>query len=268
MADPSARRRVLKIIASRDGSVVWSGEIAQGEATIGRSPSSQVVLDDPLVSWTHARVSFGKDGVVFTDCSTNGSFRNGERVTTVGLGPGGLISIPPFEVDLSLERVEDFPHRPLATQDASARQLASTVPESSGPPLSSEGRAAGHTSSEMLVVTRTASRFESSVTVITVAGRLDGYTFGEMQDVLSRVMAEGHRLVVADLAKCQYCDHSGLGVLVNAHVALTGKKGGLRLVGLSPQLKDAIRLLRLDDVLSLAADEKTAVLELARLKRS
>jgi hypothetical protein len=41
MADPSARRRVLKIIASRDGSVVWSGEIAQGEATIGRSPSSQ-----------------------------------------------------------------------------------------------------------------------------------------------------------------------------------------------------------------------------------
>jgi anti-anti-sigma regulatory factor len=132
--------------------------------------------------------------------------------------------------------------------------------------MSSEGRAAGHTSSEMLVVTRTASRFESSVTV-NHGGRPSRWvtTFGEMQDVLSRVMAEATGLSLPISPSASTCDHSGLGVLVNAHVALTGKNGAAcDLVGLSPQLKDAMRLLRLDDVLSLAADEKTAVLELAR----
>jgi hypothetical protein len=62
----------------------------------------------------------------------------------------------------------------------------------------------------MLVVTRTASRFESSVTVNHGGGRLDGLQLlARCRMFLSRVMAEGHRLVVADLAKCQYCDHSG-----------------------------------------------------------
>jgi anti-anti-sigma factor len=270
MADYPAKRRVLKVIASRGGTVVWTGNLSQGEATIGRSPSSQVVLDDPLVSWTHARVSFGKSGIAFTDCSTNGSFRNGERITTVKLGPGGVISIPPFEVDLSIEVATDSVRGAAASsrtvRPAVPGGLASTLPEPevSSSPMSKNG-AISLTSSETLTLARAISRFGQNVVVLGVIGRLDGYTYGDLNDAISRLIDEGQRGVIVDLTKCQYCDHAGLGVLVNAQVALIGKKGGLRIIGVNPQLKDAVRLLRLDDVLSLAADEKTAALELSAL---
>jgi anti-anti-sigma factor len=260
MSDPAARRRVLKIIASRDGDVVWSGERPQGEITIGRSPSSDVVLDDPMVSWTHARVVFGKEGIAFLDCSTNGSFRNGDRITQVNLGPGGVIAIPPFEVDLVIETVADSDHR----SAFSGSRAATTVSE----PLSAgiediNSRVVGQTGTETLTLSDAPSHFDPSVIVINVIGRIDGYTAEDLKDAIDRAIASGHCRLIANLSKCQYCDHSGFAALLNAQVTLTAKKGGLRLIGLNPQLHDAVRLLRLDDVLLLAADERTAAGELS-----
>ena len=140
MADYAAvKRRVLKIIASRGGEIVWAGEVLQNEATIGRSPGAHVVLDDPLVSWIHARVSLGAKGIVFADSSTNGSFRNGERVTEVSLGPGGIVSIPPFEIDLSVESVIDSgreQHARTSVRKRGHRELPSTVPKTDLPATS------------------------------------------------------------------------------------------------------------------------------------
>jgi anti-anti-sigma factor len=372
---PSPKRRVLKIAVTRGGAEIWSGRLAGDEATIGRSPEAEVVLDDPQVSWIHARVSLGAGGVVFKDVSTNGSYRNGERVTDVSLGSGGVISIPPFEVALSVASVRDDDNAAmLSPGNAPAAEAADVAagasvpiaelrlvsgPESvfgavhlleprslrigrasdcdirlnvpgvsrhhatlapageeqwrltdagsrnavavngkvvrdaivgpgdrigfgtdvvailarraeapmaapSGPSPTSQNIVA-QTVNETLIVTHAPSPLDARVTAIRVYGRLDGYSFGELADRLTRLIREGRRFLAIDLSECVFCDHVGLGVLVNAQVAVAAARGGLRLFGLNRQLKDAFFLLRLDDVLSLGPDERAAVLDLKRL---
>jgi serine/threonine protein kinase len=56
---------------------------------IGRAPHSDVLLDDDLVSWEHAILSFN-DGqhILFDQDSTNGTWVNGERVAQCVIRPG------------------------------------------------------------------------------------------------------------------------------------------------------------------------------------
>ena len=333
------------------------------------------MLDDPQVSWIHAQVSLGAAGLVFKDVSTNGSFRNGERVSDVVLGPGGVISIPPFEVAFSVASARDDEKVVIQPMEKALSAAAAEVPAVS-PPAGAElrfvtgpesvfgvvhvleprsmriGRASdcdirlnvpgvsrhhatlvpageeqwrlsdagsrnavevngkvvcdaivgfgdrigfgtdvvailtrraeapvaapsaraatsqsilAQTINETLIVTHGPSPLDARIVTIRVSGRLDGYSFGELADLLARVIREGRRFLAIDLSQCVFCDHVGLGVLVNAQIAVAAAKGGLRLFGLNRQLKDAFFLLRLDDVLSLGPDERTAVLDLTRL---
>lgn len=63
--------------------------------TIGRSPTCDVVVDDPLVSRHHATVEVGeRASVLRDDGSFNGTFLNGEPVRgDAPLGPGDLIGV-------------------------------------------------------------------------------------------------------------------------------------------------------------------------------
>jgi hypothetical protein len=54
--------------------------IRRGGVLLGRGADCDLVLDDPLVSRHHARISEAGDGVVVEDLSTNGVFIAGKRV--------------------------------------------------------------------------------------------------------------------------------------------------------------------------------------------
>jgi pSer/pThr/pTyr-binding forkhead associated (FHA) protein len=57
-------------------------EVAQGESIIGRSPKCQIVLDDALVSRTHARLVLNRGIAMIEDMgSANGVLLNGEKLT-------------------------------------------------------------------------------------------------------------------------------------------------------------------------------------------
>jgi pSer/pThr/pTyr-binding forkhead associated (FHA) protein len=54
-------------------------ELAEGETLVGRSPKCEVVLDDPLVSRTHARIFVNRGSATIEDLkSANGVLVNGE----------------------------------------------------------------------------------------------------------------------------------------------------------------------------------------------
>ncbi len=87
------------------------GALARGEApaafdlnrpvmTLGRSPSSDIVLPDVSVSKNHARISQDGEGWSLADLgSTNGTWVNGERVREARLAKGDLVRFGIFTLE-------------------------------------------------------------------------------------------------------------------------------------------------------------------------
>ena len=101
-AGRQSRDRVC-VVVRRDGHVVSSAHFNKTELVVGRAPESDVVLDDPKVSWAHGRITLDRVGALsFVDQSSNGSFHAGQRIDIASLGRGGVVSIKPFDVELSV----------------------------------------------------------------------------------------------------------------------------------------------------------------------
>jgi pSer/pThr/pTyr-binding forkhead associated (FHA) protein len=95
-------------------------ELGIGETSLGRSSASNVVLEPSVVSGLHARIDRDGQRVVLRDLdSANGTFLNGERITTSLLRDGDVVSIANVvsyrvliemgEVDSGVYRVADEP---------------------------------------------------------------------------------------------------------------------------------------------------------------
>ncbi len=74
-----------------------------GRISIGRAPDNDHVIDHPMVSAHHARLSIGKDGWRLEDLdSANGTFLNGERVAEpVRIGSEDRIQVGPVRMRLA-----------------------------------------------------------------------------------------------------------------------------------------------------------------------
>ena len=80
--------------------------------TVGRDPQSNVALDHPAISRTHARITPGAEpgSYVIEDAdSSNGTFVNGERIAAGeprSLRPGDVIRVGPIKFVFAPERLE------------------------------------------------------------------------------------------------------------------------------------------------------------------
>jgi pSer/pThr/pTyr-binding forkhead associated (FHA) protein len=62
--------------------------------TVGRAPRADFVVDAPLVSRLHCRLTLQDDGVLVEDLeSTNGTFVNGQRVRKGLLATGDVLRV-------------------------------------------------------------------------------------------------------------------------------------------------------------------------------
>jgi hypothetical protein len=67
--------------------------LIEGKASVGRSEGSDIFLVDPSVSRNHAALTVQAGGVLVQDLgSTNGTYVNGERVSTARLLPGDVLT--------------------------------------------------------------------------------------------------------------------------------------------------------------------------------
>jgi pSer/pThr/pTyr-binding forkhead associated (FHA) protein len=72
--------------------------------TVGRSPGAEFMLDAPLVSRLHCRLTAGATALEVLDLdSTNGTFVNGQRVTQAGLKAGDKLGVGRVELVVSRE---------------------------------------------------------------------------------------------------------------------------------------------------------------------
>jgi hypothetical protein len=81
---PSSATPVATRLVITDGSRTgMEMPLGQGPITIGRASDSNVVIRDDYTSTNHARLELRQDGWIITDLdSTNGTFLDGQRVTT------------------------------------------------------------------------------------------------------------------------------------------------------------------------------------------
>ena len=85
-------RRPMLVVMS--GGAVGARARVSGNLTLGRDPTSEVVLPDAGVSWRHARIEDRGDGWVLVDLgSTNGSQVNGKRCDERALEHGDRITL-------------------------------------------------------------------------------------------------------------------------------------------------------------------------------
>ncbi|MGE0813728.1 MAG: FHA domain-containing protein [Vicinamibacterales bacterium] len=65
-----------------------------GIKTVGRAPRADFVVDAPLVSRLHCRLTLQPDGLLVEDLeSTNGTFVNGERVQKLLMRSGDALKV-------------------------------------------------------------------------------------------------------------------------------------------------------------------------------
>ena len=97
------------------------------------------------------------------------------------------------------------------------------------------------------------------VAVVTVTGRVDSASAGDLEAALKRLMDAGNSHFVLDLAGVEFLSSSGLRVLVTTLKAVRKSGGDLRLAQPSQRASDAIDLAGLDVLFKTYGDREAAV---------
>jgi pSer/pThr/pTyr-binding forkhead associated (FHA) protein len=90
--------------------------------TIGRAPRADFIVEAPLVSRLHCRLTAGASELEVVDLeSTNGTFVNGERVTRVTMRSGDRLGVGRVELHVTRTATDDPPSR-AGSEHVTARQ--------------------------------------------------------------------------------------------------------------------------------------------------
>ena len=96
------------VLATEDGAELpFTFRILPGNIkTVGRAPRADFIVDAPLVSRVHCRLTAGASEVEVVDLqSTNGTYVNGKRVDRATLQDGDKLGVG--RVELTVTRAED-----------------------------------------------------------------------------------------------------------------------------------------------------------------
>ncbi|MBI2823731.1 MAG: STAS domain-containing protein [Planctomycetia bacterium] len=101
---------------------------------------------------------------------------------------------------------------------------------------------------------------DGTVTSVSATGSVTQDAFAPEEEPLERQFGPDiyATRVVLGLAKANYLDSRGVGWLLKCHKRFREAGGALVLHSMSPEVKQVLRVLRLDQVLELADDEQAA----------
>jgi len=102
-------------------------------------------------------------------------------------------------------------------------------------------------------------RQASSVSLLDVAGRLTSFEIGALREAVARLLKEGRKNVVLNLAGLQYLDSSGIGELARIYVSVVKAGGQLRAIGLSSKVEEVLRITQLYRVFPEFPSEEEAL---------
>ena len=104
------------------------------------------------------------------------------------------------------------------------------------------------------------TREVSHVTIVDIDGRIIlGDETGQLRDTVRRLIAEGKKKIVLNLAKVDYIDSSGMGELVSSFTTVRNSGGELKLLSLTKKVRDVVQVTKLYTVFDIKDDEASAI---------
>ena len=104
------------------------------------------------------------------------------------------------------------------------------------------------------------TREVGGVTIVDLSGKI---TLGEggvtLREEVRKLVGEGQKKIVLNLAEVNYIDSSGLGELVSAYTAVKNAGGELKLLNLTSKVRDLLVITKLVTVFDVKDDEAAAV---------
>ncbi|WP_460770107.1 STAS domain-containing protein [Nocardiopsis nanhaiensis] len=98
------------------------------------------------------------------------------------------------------------------------------------------------------------SRSQDDLAVVTVGGEIDLYTAPQLRNELVETLEEGVRRLVIDMSRAEFCDSTGISVLLSAMKRSRDKGGDLELVAPKPAIMKVLQVTGLDEVFTIHSD--------------
>ena len=115
----------------------------------------------------------------------------------------------------------------------------------------------------MIIGTKT-RQVPPDITVVEISGHLNlGNNLISIEGLLKRLIAEGTRKLVIDLASLDYIDSAGIGMLVSINGQMDAASGSVRIAGAHDSVAKVFGVVHLDKILPLDADVASACGNLA-----
>jgi anti-sigma B factor antagonist len=98
------------------------------------------------------------------------------------------------------------------------------------------------------------------VAIVDFSGKI---TLGEgssvLRNTIQRLLQDGHRKILLNLADVDYIDSSGIGELVSAYTAVRKLRGDMKLLQLTRRVHDILQITKLFTVFDVQSDEEAAI---------
>ncbi|HLZ52576.1 MAG TPA: STAS domain-containing protein [Candidatus Acidoferrum sp.] len=102
-------------------------------------------------------------------------------------------------------------------------------------------------------------RHTARATLIDLHGRLTFFEVGVLRENVSRLLEEGRKHIVLNLSGLQYLDSSGIGELARIYVMVLKGGGEIKVVGLSRNVEDVLKVTHLYQVFPEFPSEEAAL---------
>jgi anti-sigma B factor antagonist len=110
-----------------------------------------------------------------------------------------------------------------------------------------------------MITQTTTRRIEPDITILAISGRLNlGNTLMSIETAARRLIQDGVRKLVLDVAAVTYIDSSGIGMLVGLNGEMEQQGGQMRIAGAAGAVATSFTVVHLDRVVLLDADVESA----------
>jgi len=102
-------------------------------------------------------------------------------------------------------------------------------------------------------------RHNGEVSIVDLTGQLTSFATGALRNTIADLIRHGRKKIVLNVGELVYLDSSGVGELVNCYMSVIKQAGEMKVVGLTPKVKDILEITQLYRVFQEFQDEEAAL---------